>query len=140
MLCAQAAFELLLELPVLVNVQPSRGYVTAQPQALTQDAGLLVEGTTEGTVLGFIKTLLALHMDKAQQGQLMQAWVGSVDSSALTCWQSFLAECGDSQVRPCSFCSWLALKCNPDLSDFFQIEKVHSQLASVSLSQIILYL
>ena len=37
-------------------------------------------------------------MDKGQQGQLVQAWLSALHSSALSCWQAFLGDRTTLQV------------------------------------------
>lgn len=51
--------------------------------------------------LPFVHWLLSLHMDKVQQGQLLQAWLSAGGVSPLGSWQMFLGQCDHAQVMHC---------------------------------------
>ena len=48
--------------------------------------------------LPFVHWLLSLHMDKVQQGQLLQAWLSVGLAPRLCSWQTFLGQCDHVQV------------------------------------------
>lgn len=48
--------------------------------------------------LPFVNWLLSLHMDKVQQGQLLQAWLSAAEAPLLSSWQMFLGQCDHAQV------------------------------------------
>ena len=66
----------------------------------SQGTGLPSEHLCEVRQLSLVHWLLSLHMDKVQQGQLLQAWLSAGGGPLLGSWQTFLGQCDDnSQVR-----------------------------------------
>ena len=63
-----------------------------------EGTGLPSEHLFEGSQLPFVHWLLSLHMDKVQQGQLLQAWLSAGEGPLLSSWQTFLGQCDDAQV------------------------------------------
>lgn len=96
----------------LPSEHPKEG--TDLPSEHTKEGtGLPSEHPCEGSQLPFVHWLLSLHMDKAQQGQLLQAWLSAGGGLSLSAWQSFLDQCNHTQVmcsRP------VACACSVDMS------------------------
>ena len=93
----------------LPSEHPSEG--TGLPsERPSEGTGLRFEHPSEGTSwpsghpsegssqLPFVHRLLSLHMDKLQQGQLLQAWLSAGGGSAPSSWQKFLGQCSHAQV------------------------------------------
>ena len=64
----------------------------------SKGTGLPSEHRCEGSQIPFVHWLLSLHMDKVQQGQLVQAWLSAGRGPLLCSWQTFLGPCDHAQV------------------------------------------
>ena len=86
-----------MQIPTIATARLNKGIglPSKQPKEAT---GLPSEQLCEGSHLPFVHWLLSLHMDKAQQGQLLLAWLSADGGPPLSAWQTFLDQCDHIQV------------------------------------------